>query len=78
MSQHPDTKGHDLQDVLTHTRLLLGKAQDDAKAWEATAKLKAEEVKALRAELAHLQESYHLLNSAVARVMTRTNGGDKR
>ena len=71
MSLHPDTNGHDLQAVLMQTRLMLGKAQDDARAWEAMAKQRGNEIAALRKELAELQENYHLLNKAVAKVLRK-------
>ena len=66
---NPEGQQRNLQDVLTDTRLMLGKAQDDCTRWKSLADARAEEVKALRVELAHLQESYHLLNAAVAKVL---------
>lgn len=75
MPSNPEGQQRSLQDVLTDTRLMLGKAQDDCTRWKVIADAKAEEVKALRAELAHLQESYDLLNAAVAKVLTGKKGG---
>jgi hypothetical protein len=78
MPSNPEGQSRNLQDVLTDTRLMLGKAQDDCTRWKALADAKAEEVKALREELASLQENYHLLNAAVARVLTGDKKGAKR
>jgi hypothetical protein len=75
MPSNPEGQQRSLQDVLTDTRLMLGKAQDDCTRWKVLADAKAEEVKALRAELAHLHESYDLLNAAVAKVLTGKKGG---
>jgi hypothetical protein len=75
MPSNPEGQQRSLQDVLTDTRLMLGKAQDDCTRWKVLAEAKAEEVKALRAELAHLHESYDLLNAAVAKVLTGKKGG---
>ena len=75
MPSNPEGQQRSLQDILTDTRLMLGKAQDDCTRWKVLADAKAEEVKALRAELAHLQESYDLLNAAVAKVLTGKKGG---
>ena len=78
MASNPEGHGRNVQDVLTDTRLMLGKAQDDCTRWKSLADARAEEVKALRAELASLQESYHLLNEAVAKVLTGPKKGVKR
>ncbi len=75
MPSNPEGQQRSLMDILTDTRLMLGKAQDDCTRWKVLADAKAEEVKALRAELAHLQESYDLLNAAVAKVLTGKKGG---
>jgi hypothetical protein len=75
MPSNPEGQQRSLQDVLTDTRLMLGKAQDDCTRWKVLADAKAEEVKALRKELAHLHESYDLLNAAVAKVLTGKKGG---
>jgi hypothetical protein len=75
MPSNPEGQQRSLMDILTDTRLMLGKAQDDCTRWKVLADAKAEEVKALRAELAHLQESYDLLNAAVAKVLTGQKGG---
>ena len=75
MPSNPEGQQRSLMDILTDTRLMLGKAQDDCTRWKVLAESKAEEVKALRAELAHLQESYDLLNAAVAKVLNGKKGG---
>jgi hypothetical protein len=75
MPSNPEGQQRSLMDILTDTRLMLGKAQDDCTRWKVLADAKAEEVKALRAELAHLHESYDLLNAAVAKVLTGKKGG---
>jgi hypothetical protein len=56
------------------TPAALRRDRDD---WKAIAEERGDIISALRAELAAMQDSYHLLNEAVARVL-KTTKGEKR
>lgn len=55
----------------------LASVRKDRDDWKAIAESRGDIISALRQELASLQDNYHLLNEAVARVL-KSEKGEKR